>query len=66
MTPLRPGRDRAYPVVGRGDWEVKTVTRTRLSATATEFRLHASLDAYEGDRRVLSRNWAVRRPRDQV
>ena len=26
----------------------------------------ASLDAYEGDRRVLSRNWDVRRPRDQV
>jgi len=53
-------------IAGRGDWEVKTVTKTRLSATATEFLLHASLDAYEGDRRVLSRNWDVRRPRDEV
>ena len=53
-------------IAGRGDWEVKTVTRTRLSATATEFLLHASLDAYERDRRVLSHNWDVRHPRDQV
>lgn len=41
----------------RGDWAARTVTRTVLSSTVTDFHLHAELDAYEGDRRVHSRNW---------
>ncbi|AHE98936.1 CocE/NonD family hydrolase [Thioalkalivibrio paradoxus] len=50
----------------RGDWSVRTVTRTVLTSTPTEFLLHAQLDAYEGERRVYSRNWDVRIPRDLV
>ena len=50
----------------RGDWRVRTVTRTLLSSTPAEFLLHAQLDAYEGDRRVFAHNWDVRIPRDLV
>ncbi|WP_043739783.1 CocE/NonD family hydrolase [Thioalkalivibrio nitratireducens] len=50
----------------RGDWSVRTVTRTVLTSTPTEFLLHAQLDAYEGERRVYSRNWDARIPRDLV
>ncbi len=50
----------------RGDWHVETVTRTALSCTATEFHLHAELDAYEGEERVFSRNWLRSVPRDHV
>lgn len=41
----------------RGDWRVKTVTRTLLTCDQTNFYLDAELDAYEGERRVYSRNW---------
>ncbi|MEU8803859.1 CocE/NonD family hydrolase [Spirillospora sp. NPDC048819] len=50
----------------RGDWDVSTVTRTKLTSTATDFHLHAQLDAYEADRRVHSRNWTITIPRDQL
>ena len=41
----------------RGDWSVRTVTRTVLTATSTHFQLHAELDAYEGDKRIYANNW---------
>ncbi|WP_019627742.1 CocE/NonD family hydrolase [Thioalkalivibrio sp. AKL10] len=50
----------------RGEWEVRTVTRTVLTSTPTEFEIHAQLDAYEGERRVYARNWDVKIPRDLV
>ncbi|MFG2090377.1 CocE/NonD family hydrolase [Spirillospora sp. NPDC048824] len=50
----------------RGDWDVSTVTRTKLTSTETDFHLHAELDAYEADRRVASRNWTITIPRDQL
>ena len=50
----------------RGDWEVRTVTRTVLKSTPRDFLLHAELDAFEGERRVYSRNWDVTIPRDLV
>jgi hypothetical protein len=43
--------------MGRGDWRVSTRTRIVMTATASEFRLTAELDAWEGDERVYSRNW---------
>jgi len=48
----------------RGDWRIRTETRTRLTCTTTEFRLQAMLDAWEGDTRVFTRNWDLRFPRD--
>ncbi len=54
----------------RDDWQIRTLTRTVLSSTAAEFRLHATLDAFEmtaeGERRVFSRNWDERIPRKLV
>jgi uncharacterized protein len=50
----------------RDDWEVHTVTKTVLTSTATDFCLDAHLDAYEGERRVVSRDWQMQIPRDHV
>jgi len=50
----------------RGDWQASTVTRTVLTSTVTDFLLHAQLDAYEGDERVVSLNWHTSVPRDHV
>ena len=49
-----------------GGWHVRTVTRTVLTSTATDFCLHAELDAFEGDRRVVSLNWDRTVPRQLV
>ena len=50
----------------RGDWAVETRTRTVLTSTPTDFRLHAQLDAYEGDERVFAQSWRLAIPRDHV
>jgi len=52
--------------LARGEWRIRTVTRTVLTATPTHFEIAASLDAYEGDKRVFSRDWDERIPRDLV
>jgi hypothetical protein len=48
----------------RGDWQIRTDTRTELRCTPTHFELTATLDAYEGETRVFARNWRVTIPRD--
>ncbi len=50
----------------RGDWEVRTLTSTLLTADAEAFRIRATLDAYEGDTRVFAQTWDRRIPRDLV
>jgi hypothetical protein len=50
----------------RGDWHIRTITRTVLTSSATDFYLRAELDAYEGDKRVYSQNWDTVIPRDFV
>jgi len=50
----------------RGEWSVRTVTRTILTSSRTHFRIRADLDAYEGDSRVYSRSWDRSIPRDLV
>lgn len=50
----------------RGEWSVRTCTRTILSSTPTSFSIHAQLDAFEGDRRVFARTWNEDIPRDLV
>ena len=50
----------------RGDWSVKTVTRTLLHCDQFYFYLDAELDAYEGDKRVYSQNWNLRIKRNLV
>jgi len=41
----------------RGDWKIKTVTRTLLRCDREHFYLDAELDAWENERRVYSNNW---------
>ncbi len=50
----------------RDGWQVRTSTRTVLTASPTAFHLHATLDAYEGERRIASRTWTRAIPRDLV
>ncbi|MAX32897.1 MAG: peptidase S15 [Halomonadaceae bacterium] len=50
----------------RGDWQVRTLTRTLMTSDADNFRLRATLDAYEGDTRVFAKSWDETIPRDLV
>ena len=51
---------------GRGDFRIHIETRTHMSVTPTEFLLDATLDAYEGEARVFSKEWRCRVPRDHA
>ncbi|MBS9403804.1 CocE/NonD family hydrolase [Halomonas sp. TRM85114] len=50
----------------RGDWEVHTLTRTLLTSDADNFRIRATLDAWEGETRIYARTWDETIPRDLV
>ncbi|RZU97871.1 CocE/NonD family hydrolase [Spiribacter vilamensis] len=54
----------------RGDWDIRTVTRTVVTSTTEEFAVHATLDAYQryrhGEIRVFSQDWNESVPRDLV
>jgi len=52
--------------VGRGAWQTRTETWTRMTSTREAFLIHATLDAYEGETRVWSHNWDCAVPRDLV
>ncbi|MER7779522.1 CocE/NonD family hydrolase [Streptomyces sp. NPDC096191] len=48
----------------RDDWDTEIVTHTELSCDERDFHVSATLDAYEGPRRVFSRTWNESVPRD--
>jgi hypothetical protein len=50
----------------RGDWDVRTESRTVLTASKDAFHLRAWLDAFEGETRVFAKNWSFDIPRDGV
>ncbi len=50
----------------RGDWKVKTYTKTRLTSDENNFYIHATLDAYQDGSRVFSKTWNEKIPRDFV
>lgn len=56
--------------LSRADWSIKTITRTHLTSSATDFHVRADIDAYEtdafGERRVFSRSWNCKIPRDHI
>jgi hypothetical protein len=54
------------PNPGGEDWEVWMITRTLMTSDAENFRIRATLDAYEGDTRVFSKTWDETVPRDLV
>lgn len=53
-------------IFSRGDWHARTETYTALECTEEEFRVHATLDAYESGERIFSRQWTESLPRDHV
>ncbi|MCW8958629.1 MAG: CocE/NonD family hydrolase [Gammaproteobacteria bacterium] len=65
FTSLR-GETRTERTFRRGDWAVRTTTRTVLTADTNHFYIRAELDAYEGESRVFSENWSLAIPRDGV
>jgi len=50
----------------RGDWRVRTETKTVMTADAERFMVEVALDAFEGDRRLFSRRWQQAVPRRLV
>ncbi len=60
------GETRTERRFSRGDWSVRTTTRTVLTADTTHFHIHAELDAFEGEKRVYSQNWERVIPRNGV
>ncbi|AZM51476.1 peptidase S15 [Streptomyces sp. WAC 01529] len=48
----------------RDDWDVSVRTRTVLRCDEENFFVDATLDGYEGERRVFSRTWNETLPRD--
>jgi putative CocE/NonD family hydrolase len=44
----------------RGDWKIRTESRTHVTCTRREFVIRARLEAYEGDRRVFERDFEER------
>ena len=43
--------------LSRGDWRVRTLVETRMTATETDLRMEARLTAWEGDTQVFKRDW---------
>ncbi len=52
--------------MGRGDWRVRTETRTTQWADRDSFHIEAEMEGYEGDARVFHRTWQRKIPRDNV
>ena len=52
--------------MARGDWQIETRTETVVTSTPSDFRIRATLDAFEGERRVFTRLWDSTIPRDLV
>ncbi len=50
----------------RDDWEVRTETTTRLTATETDFCIEARLQAWEGSDLVFEETWDETVPRRHV
>jgi hypothetical protein len=50
----------------RGTWRVRTETRTLMSCSRDAFEIAATMEAFEGERRIFSRTWDRSVPRDLV
>ncbi len=51
---------------GRDAWQTRAVSRTVLRASETAFLIDATLDAWEGEQRIIARNWQLSVPRRSV
>ncbi|MFP3908980.1 MAG: CocE/NonD family hydrolase [Archaeoglobaceae archaeon] len=50
----------------RADWHIVRIIRTILTSDSTNFRLRATLDAYENDTRIFTRSWDESIPRNLI
>lgn len=50
--------------LSRGDWNVRTETKTKLTCCPTDFRISARMRAWEGDELVEDLTWEEMIPRD--
>jgi hypothetical protein len=51
---------------GRGKWQVSAESRITFTSDRDHFKVTASLDAFESDRRIFSKNWNEIIKRDLV
>jgi hypothetical protein len=51
---------------GRGDFRLRAETSTRMTVTKDHFLIAATVDAYEKDTRVFSKEWSAKIERDGV
>jgi uncharacterized protein len=52
--------------MSRGDWRVRIETTSRMTSSATHFRLEDTLRAFEGDEPIFERTWDREIARDLV
>ena len=52
--------------IGRGDWQTRCESRTRMWSDRETFHLEARLEAYEGEDLVFEKDWREEIPRDLV
>ncbi len=50
----------------RGPWSIRTVTRQRMTTDKTHFNIEASLEAFEGETKIVERKWREKIPRDHM
>ncbi len=50
--------------LGRGDWQVRTESRSVQWADLERFHIRAEIEAFEGEERVFAREWQRSVPRD--
>ncbi|MEQ8369693.1 MAG: CocE/NonD family hydrolase [Alphaproteobacteria bacterium] len=50
--------------LGKGDWQTRVHTRSRIASDHTHFILSNDIEAYEGDTRIFARTFDTRIPRD--
>ena len=60
------GETRTLRRFSRGDWSASAQTRTVLTSDAEHFHVHAQLDAYEDEQRILAETWNLSIPRDHI
>ena len=63
--PLSAKTEAAWTVeYRRDDWNIRTETMTRMTSSATTFRLQGSLQAYEAEALLFEKTWDEEIPRD--
>jgi len=60
------GRTEWHYGLSRGDWSVRSETRTMLRAESDDFIITADLQAWEGDVLIAQHHWEERIPRDHM